>query len=153
MSRQFQVTFDAHDPRALSIFWREVLGYVHPGPPGVELADGADPLAAWDDFLERAGVPEAQRNSRSALEDPDGVGPRLFFQQVPEDKVAKNRVHLDVRAAPGLTGDERMAALELECQRLVALGATRLRRAEPELPMSDGYIVMADPEGNEFCLD
>ncbi|HKE75733.1 MAG TPA: VOC family protein [Acidimicrobiales bacterium] len=152
MSREIQVTFDTHDPQALSSFWRDALGYVHPAPPGVELPDGADPLAAWDDFLDRAGVPEDQRNTRAAVEDPDGNGPRLFFQQVPEDKVVKNRVHLDVRAAPGLMGDERMAALEAECDRLVGLGATRLRRFEPD-PMSAGFIVMADPEGNEFCLD
>ena len=153
MSRDIQVTFDAHDPAALSSFWREVLGYVHPGPPGVDLPEGADPLAAWDDFLARAGVPEEKRNTASAVEDPDGHGPRLFFQQVPEDKVAKNRVHLDVRAAPGLQGEERMAALEAECTRLVALGAMRLRRCEPAPPMSLGFIVMTDPEGNEFCLD
>jgi len=152
-SRHFQVTFDAHDPRALSSFWREVLGYVHPGPPGVELPAGADPLAAWDDFLAGVGVPEDRRNTRSALEDPDGHGPRLFFQQVPEDKVAKNRVHLDVRAAPGLEGEARMAALEAESERLVALGATRVRRHEPEPPLSTGWLVMTDPEGNEFCLD
>lgn len=102
----------------------------------MDLPAGADPLAAWDDFLARIGVPEEQRNSRSAIEDPDGQGPRVFFQQVPEDKVAKNRVHLDVRAAPGLQGDERMAALEAECERLVALGGTRLRRFEPAPPMS-----------------
>ncbi|NTW38897.1 MAG: VOC family protein [Cellulomonadaceae bacterium] len=153
MSRDFQVTFDAHDPRALSTFWRDVLGYVHPGPPGVDVPSGADPLAAWDDFLERAHVPLDQRNSASALEDPDGHRPRLFFQQVPEGKIAKNRVHLDVRAAPGLAGEERMAALELECVRLVELGASRLRRFEPAPPMSSGHIVMTDPEGNEFCLD
>jgi Glyoxalase-like domain len=153
MSRPIQVTFDARDPRALSSFWREVLGYVHPSPPGVDLPAGADPLAAWDDFLARAGVPEEQRNSASAIEDPGGQGPRLFFQQVPEGKVAKNRVHLDVRSAPGLQGDERMAALEAECERLVALGATRLSRSEPDPPMSAGFIVMTDPEGNEFCLD
>lgn len=153
MSRDFQVTFDAHDPRALSTFWRDVLGYVHPGPPGVDVPDGVDPLAVWDEFLARVGVPEEQRNTRSAIEDPDGNGPRLFFQQVPEDKVAKNRVHLDVRAAPGLQGEERMAALEAECDRLVALGATRLHRHEPAPPLSSGHIVMADPEGNEFCLD
>ncbi|GAB2487731.1 VOC family protein [Nocardiopsis aegyptia] len=153
MSRRIQVTFDAHDPRALSTFWRDVLGYVHPGPPGVELAEGADPLAAWEDFLARIGVPEEHRNAKSAIEDPDGEGPRIFFQQVPEDKVAKNRVHLDVRAAPGLQGEQRMAALEAECSRLVALGATRLRRDEPAPPLSAGFIVMADPEGNEFCLD
>ncbi|MEU0402398.1 VOC family protein [Streptomyces sp. NPDC006197] len=153
MSRRFQVTFDAHDPRALSSFWRDALGYVHPGPPGVELPEGADLLAAWDDFLARAGVPEAERNARSAIEDPDGQGPRVFFQRVPEDKAGKNRVHLDVRAAPGLVGEERMAALEAECDRLVGLGAKRVRRFEPAPPMSGGHIVMTDPEGNEFCLD
>jgi Glyoxalase-like domain len=153
MSRHVQVTFDAHDPRALSSFWRDVLGYVHPGPPGVDLPEGADPLAAWDDFLAKVGVPEEQRNTKSAIEDPDGGGPRFFFQQVPEGKVAKNRVHLDVRAAPGLSGEQRMAALEIECHRLVALGATRLRREEPAVSMSDGFIVMTDLEGNEFCLD
>ena len=153
MSRHIQITFDARDPSALSSFWRDALGYVHPAPPGVELPEGADPLAAWDEFLARAGVPEEQRNSRSAVEDPDGHGPRLFFQQVPEGKVAKNRVHLDVRAAPGLHGEERMAALEAECDRLVALGAKRVQRFEPEPPLSAGFIVMTDPEGNEFCLD
>ena len=153
MSRTVQITFDAHDPRALSTFWRDALGYVHPGPPGVALPDGADPLAAWDDVLARMGVPEHARNSRSALEDPDGTGPRLFFQQVPEGKTAKNRVHLDVRAAPGLQGAERMAALEAECDRLVALGASRVARHEPEPPLSAGHLVMTDPEGNEFCLD
>ncbi|GAA1332882.1 VOC family protein [Saccharothrix algeriensis] len=153
MSRHFQVTFDAHDPRALASFWRDVLGYAHPGPPGVELPEGADPLAAWDDFLARIGVPEEQRNTRSAVEDPEGNGPRLFFQQVPEGKAAKNRVHLDVRVAPGLQGEERMAALEAECDRLVALGAKRVRRYEAAPPLSAGFIVMADPEGNEFCLD
>ncbi|WP_420112652.1 VOC family protein [Pseudactinotalea sp.] len=153
MSRTIQVTFDAHDPAALSTFWRDVLGYVHPAPPGVELASGEDPLAAWADFLERSGVPEDQRNSASALEDPEGVGPRIFFQQVPEGKVAKNRVHLDVRTASELRGDERMAALEAECERLLALGATRVDRHEPEQPTSIGFIVMRDPEGNEFCLD
>nr|WP_042195483.1 VOC family protein [Kibdelosporangium sp. MJ126-NF4]CEL22042.1 conserved hypothetical protein SCC24.31c [Kibdelosporangium sp. MJ126-NF4]CTQ92824.1 conserved hypothetical protein SCC24.31c [Kibdelosporangium sp. MJ126-NF4] len=153
MSRHIQVTFDAHDPAALSTFWRDVLGYVHPGPPGVSLPEGADPLVAWDVFLEQVGVPVDQRNTRSAIEDPDGHGPRVFFQQVPEDKAGKNRVHLDVRAAPGLRGAERMAALEAECSRLVGLGAVRVRRFEPGPPMSAGHIVMTDPEGNEFCLD
>jgi len=153
MSRQLQVTFDSHDPRALSSFWRDVLGYIHPVPPGLELPEGADPLAAWDDFLARAGVPEDQRNAASAIEDPDGYGPRLYFQRVPEAKLTKNRVHLDVRAAPGRQGEARMAALEAECQRLIALGAVRVRRHEPAPPMDVGHIVMTDPEGNEFCLD
>ncbi|RZT84425.1 hypothetical protein EV383_1266 [Pseudonocardia sediminis] len=153
MSRHVQITVDARDPRTLSLFWADALGYVVPGPPGVDLPDGADPLAAWDDFLARIGVPEDQRNTRSAIEDPDGHGPRMFFQQVPEDKVAKNRLHLDVRAAPGLEGEERMTALETECARLVARGATRVWREDPAPPMVSGHIVMTDPEGNEFCLD
>src|SRR5690606_3688173 len=92
MSRTSQVTSVAHEPRAPSTLWRDALGYVHPGPPGVELPDGADPLAAWDEFLAGIGVPEDQRNTRSAIEDPDGRGPRVFFQQVPERKTVKNRV-------------------------------------------------------------
>jgi catechol 2,3-dioxygenase-like lactoylglutathione lyase family enzyme len=143
--RAVQVTFDAHDPGALSRFWCEVLGYrLDDPPPGFD---------TWDAALEAFGVPEDQRNSASACHDPTGAGPRLFFQQVPEGKTAKNRVHLDVRAAPGREGEERMAALEAECKRLVALGATRIERHEPAPPMSGGHIVLRDPEGNELCLD
>ena len=92
-------------------------------------------------------MPEEERNNASASVDPDGAGPRLFFQKVPEGKTAKNRLHLDVRAAPGLEGDERMAALEAECERLVALGATRLQRSEPAPPMSAGLHRDAGPRG------
>jgi hypothetical protein len=77
----------------------------------------------------------------------------VFFQRVPEGKAAKNRLHLDVRAAPGLVGDERMAALEGEATRLEGLGARRLGRHEPAAPLEAGHLVLADPEGNEFCLD
>lgn len=153
MTTEFQVTFDCHDPAALSLFWRDVLGYVHPAPPGVELGEGDDPLLAWHRFLDQMNVPVEHRNRSSALQDPTGRGPRIFFQQVPEGKVVKNRVHLDVRAAPGLEADERLNALEAECSRLLALGATRVQRFEPEPYLSGGFIVMQDPEGNEFCLD
>lgn len=141
--REIQVTFDCADPRALSLFWNAVLGYrLPPPPPGFE---------SWDAFSD--SLPAEARNSASASEDPAGNGPRLFFQRVPESKVVKNRVHLDVRAAPGLSGDERMAALETEADRLVALGAQRLARFEPAPPMGAGHLVLSDPEGNEFCLD
>jgi len=153
MAREFQITMDAGDPIPLSRFWAAALRYVVEPPPHRELAPGEDPIEAWTEFLEQAGVPEDQRGSAAASGDPDGRGPRVFFQRVPEPKTAKNRVHLDVRAAPGLTGEERMAALEAESDRLVALGATQLRRHEPAPPMSAGFLVMADPEGNEFCLD
>src|SRR6476469_8124336 len=146
MSRTVQITFDAADPNGLAEFCNQVLGYTFQPPP-----DGFD---TWDDALDRWGVPEEDRNMASASIDPEGRGPRLFYQRVPEGKSAKNRVHLDVRAAPGIEGsDERMAALEAECERLVALGGSRVRRSEPAPPMSQGFIVMADPEGNEFCLD
>ena len=138
-----QVTFDCADPRALSLFWNDVLGYELPPPP-----PGFD---SWDAFSET--LPEEKRNMASASQDPEGVGPRLFFQQVPEGKSVKNRLHLDVRAAPGLQGEERMAALEAECERLLALGATRVERHEPDPPFAGGHIIMQDPEGNEFCLD
>ncbi len=153
MTRELQVTFDAADPVALSRFWAEALHYVVQPPPGRELAPGEDPFEAWATFLEAAGVPEDQRDAASAIVPGDGSGPRVFFQKVPEPKAGKNRVHLDVRAAPGLVGEARMSALEAECDRLVALGGTRLQRHEPAPPMSHGFLVLADPEGNEFCLD
>jgi hypothetical protein len=119
------------------------IGYELPPPP-----PGFD---SWDAFA--ATLPPEHRNIASASEDPAGVGPRLFFQQVPESKSVKNRLHLDVRAAPGLEGEQRMAALEAEAERLVGLGATRVQRHEPRPPMAAGHIVMQDPGANEFCLD
>jgi hypothetical protein len=80
------------------------------------------------------------------------VGPRLFFQRVPEGKVVKNRLHLDVRDGSGLVGEERLAALETECARLVALGAVRVRLL-PANGLDESCLVMQDIEGNEFCLD
>jgi hypothetical protein len=144
MPQDMQITFDCADPGALADFWAVVLGYQKEPPPA-----GFD---SWDDALRAWGVPEDQWNSRSALVDPEGRRPRVFFQQVPEGKTAKNRVHLDIRTAVGLQGEERMATLEAEAARLVALGAIRFLRFEPDA-MDPGFIVMRDPEGNEFCLD
>jgi hypothetical protein len=140
--KQFQVTFDCAEPERVARFWCEVLGYVVPPPP--------EGFASWDDF-ERALPPEDQ-GSWFACIDPSGVGPRLFFQRVPEGKVVKNRVHLDVRVGTGLVGEERLATLEAECARLIALGAVRLRLL-PADDDNESCIVMQDIEGNEFCLD
>lgn len=140
--RHFQVTFDCAIPERVGRFWCEALGYVVPPPP--------PGFADWGEFDD--ALPAAKQGSAFACVDPDGVGPRLFFQRVPEGKTVKNRVHLDIRVAPGLDGSDRLAALEAECARLVELGATRLRL----LPAADGEescIVMRDVEGNEFCLD
>ncbi|GAC69615.1 VOC family protein [Gordonia soli] len=145
MATEIQVTFDCADPAALAAFWADLLGYeIAPPPPGFD---------SWPEGLLALDIPPERHNDASAVVDPTGAGPRIFFQRVAEGKSAKNRVHLDVRAAPGLEGDERMAALEQVAERLVATGATRLERFEPALPLSAGQIVMADPEGNEFCLD
>jgi hypothetical protein len=144
MGRDIQVTFDCADPALLAAFWAHALGGVVPDPP-----DGS---TGWDAFLAARGVPPERRNDASVVEDPDGVRPRVFFQRVPEGKMAKNRVHLDIRAAPGLAGDERMAALETVAIDLVGHGATVVRRQEPG-GLDAGHIVMQDLEGNEFCLD
>jgi catechol 2,3-dioxygenase-like lactoylglutathione lyase family enzyme len=145
MARDVQVTFDCADPARLAAFWAEALGY--------QLQDPPEGFESWEQALDAMAVPPERRNDASAVVDPAGSGPRLYFQRVPERKQAKNRVHLDVRAAPGLEGESRMAALEAEAERLVSYGATRLQRFEPDPPFGGGHIVMADPEGNEFCLD
>lgn len=145
MARHLQITIDAADPETLGTFWADVLGYRQMDPPGGH--------ATWNEALAAMGVPEKRWNDANAIVDPDGDGPRIFLQRVPEEKAGKNRLHLDVRAAPGLEGEPRMAALEQESERLVVLGAKRLERFEPAPPLGAGWIVMADPEGNEFCLD
>ncbi|WP_217197137.1 VOC family protein [Streptomyces buecherae] len=140
--RKFQVTFDCAEPERVARFWCEVLGYEVPPPP--------EGFASWDDFVR--SLPPERQDSAFACVDPSGEGPRLFFQRVPEDKVAKNRVHLDVRVGTGLVGAERLAALEAECTRLVALGAERVRLLVAD-GVNESCIVMRDVEGNEFCLD
>jgi hypothetical protein len=123
--KHFQVTFDCHDTDRVARFWCEVLGY----------------------------VPAAGQDGRAyACADPNGVGPRLYFQKVPEGKTVKNRVHLDVRVGTGLVGAERLAALEAERDRLVALGATQVQVLLGD-EENESCIGMQDVEGNEFCLD
>ncbi|MYX76966.1 VOC family protein [Streptomyces sp. SID3915] len=140
--RQFQITFDCAEPERVARFWCEVLGYVVPPPP-----KGFDTWGAFGRTL-----PPERQGAAFACVDPSGVGPRLFFQRVPEGKAVKNRVHLDVRVGTGLVGEERLAALEAECARLVALGAVR-----GQMLLADGVnescLGMQDVEGNEFCLD
>lgn len=140
--KQVQVTFDCARPRAVAAFWKEVLGYVDPPtPPGFE---------TWEAF--DATLPEERQGSAWACQDPTGVGPRLFFQRVPEAKAGKNRLHLDVRVGVGLTGDDRVSALEAEADRLEQLGARRVRLMRAD-GVNESCQVMQDVEGNEFCLD
>ncbi|MFD4370491.1 VOC family protein [Streptomyces sp. NPDC058486] len=139
--KKFQVTFDCAEPERVARFWCEVLGHDVPPPP--------EGFAAWGDF-ERAH-PDHRGPAYAAI-DPADDSPRMYFQRVPEDKVAKNRVHLCVRVGTGLVGDERLAVLEAECARLVALGAVRQRLLKAD-GVYESCIVMQDIEGNEFCLD
>ena len=136
------MTFDCANPRAVAEFWKGVLGYVDPPVP--------TGFPSWDAF--DAALPVASQGSTWAAQDPHGVGPRLFFQRVPEAKAVKNRVHLDVRVGVNLTGDERVLALENEAARLETLGGRRLRllAADEE---NEACLVMQDVERNEFCLD
>ncbi|MFI5637982.1 VOC family protein [Streptomyces goshikiensis] len=142
MIKKFQVTFDCAQPERVARFWCEVLGYVVPPPP--------EGFATWDDY--NGSLPPERRDASFVCMDPAGEGPRMYFQRVPEGKVAKNRMHLDVRAGTGLVGEERLATLDAERARLVALGAVHVRTllADEE---NESCILMQDVEGNEFCLD
>lgn len=143
MDRRFAVTFDAADPRALGTFWAAALGYVEEPPPA--------PFEDWPSTFVAWGLPEERWNDAYAIVDPDGVGPRVFLQKVPEPKTAKNRVHLDVGVPGGAGRAERPGPDEVRAnaQRLVGLGARILREFD-EAAMGF-WIVLADPEGNEFC--
>lgn len=143
MAVTFQVTLDCADPDRLARFWAAALGYQLQDPPA-----GFD---SWPAFLATQGWSEDEWGAASAIVDPAGVGPRLFFQRVPEPKVSKNRVHLDVNVGGGhaVSLAERRRKVSAAVERLEALGATR--GAEFELH-AEYWLVMSDPEGNEFCL-
>lgn len=141
MSRTVQITFDAADPALLGSFWAEALGYTAEPPPS-----GFD---SWPAALAAFGVPEEKFNDAYAVLDPDGAQ-RIFFQRVPEPKTAKNRVHLDVRVSDrGTPVAEQERAIQHEASRLEGLGAAR---QDWVLEMGRHFMVMLDPEGNEFCL-
>jgi hypothetical protein len=136
-----QIVFDCANPDTLATFWAEALHYQKQDPPSG--------FVSWPDFLKAQGIPESEWNSASAIVDPDGVGSRIYFQRVPEGKVVKNRVHLDLnvggpRSAPH---DERRRRVDAEVGRLVQLGARRSRTVEER---GEYFINMFDPEGNEF---
>ena len=145
MDRRLQIVLDAHDPRAVGTFWAEVLGYVEDPPP--------EGFATWEDALRAWGLPEERWNDAYAIVDPQGAGPRLYLQKVPESKTVKNRLHLDV-GLPGAGtrrgGPPDRDAIRARAAELEAWGATRVREFDDA---QQGYwIVMQDPEGNEFCL-
>ena len=138
-----QITIDCADPAALGAFWAAALGYVVQPPP--------DGFASWPEALTAWGVPEEDFNSANAIVDPDGVAPRLFFQRVPEAKAGKNRLHLDIPASDGVGTpvERKLAQCQVKADELVAAGARVVGVVEE---MGSGWIVLQDPEGNEFCV-
>jgi hypothetical protein len=143
-----QVTIDCDEPIALAAFWAEAMGYVVENNTALirrvmetGQADAAHVVDLGDRLAWRGFA--AVRHP----EDPfdafrgNGRGRRVLFQKVPEPKTGKNRVHLDL-----MVGDERHRQ---EVDRIVALGASVLR--EVDEPMGR-WTVLADPEGNEFCV-
>ncbi len=134
-----QVTFDVADPHAQAAFWAAVLGMEvedHSTLVDKLVADGLMPA---EDRVTVDGRPAFREVA--ACRDPDGVEPRLYFQQVPEGKVAKNRVHLDIHVDP--------ENKEAEVARATGLGAELIGTHSDRGPTT---YVLLDPEENEFCL-
>ena len=150
MTPTWQLAVDCSDSARLVAFWCEALGYVpEPAPEGWD---------SWLAYWRAGGIPEEElvgaEEGSGAIVDPEGVRPRIWFQEVPEPKSVKNRLHLDVRHTPGreaMPYAERRASVDAEVERLVGLGASIAYRNAPE--GADYYAVtLRDPEGNEFCL-
>jgi hypothetical protein len=113
------------------------------------LAYPAPDVEGWHNFLRSQGRSEEDLNATFAIEDPAGVRPRMFFQRVHDPKSVKNRVHVDL-AAPISGSSDRAEEIDAFAERLTALGAHRLRAVKKD----DSYfLVLAEPEGNEFCVD
>lgn len=147
MATPVQVVLDCADPAGLARFWATALGYQTEEPPVG--------YGTWEEWLAAQGVPEDRWNAANAVVDPEGRGPRLFFQRVPERKAVKNRSHLDLNVGGGFgtPPEERRRRVDAEVERLVEAGATKVGVATPSGPQDSGYCVnMRDPEGNEFDL-
>src|ERR1700722_8420383 len=135
MAQRIDLTFDCADASAVATFWKLALGYIdEPAPP---------PFKTRGEWLASFGVPEEEWGKGAWLCDPAGLGPRLSLLPVPERKVAKNRLHIDIRVSGQGTEDEIW-------DRIMALVNTL--RAAGGQPVPKHHVVMADPEGNEFCV-
>ena len=138
---RFQVVIDCADPERLATFWASALGYERQAPP--------EGFESWEAWLTAHGVPESEWNSANAVIDPTGVGPRLFFQRVPETKSGKNRLHLDLNVGGGPSApiEQRRSRVDAEAERLVGLGARKVRAFDER---GEYWVALVDPEGNEF---
>jgi hypothetical protein len=140
MATDFQVVVDCAAPHELADWWADALGWQVEAQDAAFIRRMIDAGYATDDETTTHNGALVWKTG-AAINSPDPNRPRLLFQQVPEGKRVKNRMHLDLRV-----GAERR---EAEVARLVAAGATELHRA------SQGpheWATLADPEGNEFCV-
>ncbi|MGW6913487.1 VOC family protein [Kitasatospora sp. NPDC054939] len=148
MPLHWKLVIDCTDPIAQTAFWAAALGYtVEDHSELIGRLRAADQVPA-DAVTEVDG--HAAWRTLAAVRHPDdpyeratgiGLGRRLLFQAVPEPKQGKNRLHMDLHTEPGTR--------DAEAERLRELGATVLRHVQE--PGTD-HLVMADPEGNEFCV-
>lgn len=141
MAIPLQIVIDCADPKQLAAFWSAALQYKVQDPP--------DGYTSWESFLEARQTPPAEWDNFSAIVDPEKKGPRIYFQRVPESKTVKNRLHLDINASTGSPADQALTQIEATVQRLIALGARELYRCAEN---DDFWVTLADPEGNEFCI-
>ncbi|MBG0560878.1 VOC family protein [Actinoplanes aureus] len=142
MAYGFQIAVDATEPHTLADWWAETLGWrVEPQDEGFIKEMIAKGFATEAETIRHNGA--LVWKAGAAIRHPDDLpgAPRVLFQQVPEAKTVKNRMHLDVRV-----GDEDQGAVR---DRLIARGATFLwdGRQGPHT-----WLTMADPENNEFCI-
>jgi hypothetical protein len=142
MPYTFQVAFDCHDPHALADWWADALGW-EVQPISKEFIEQmiAEGYASEDDTTTHRG--HLVWKTGAAIKHPHSRDdtPRVLFQQVPENKTTKNRVHLDIRV-----GDEDVETI---VRRLREAGATHLHDGQ-QGPHT--WVTLADPEGNEFCV-
>ncbi|MFJ1926009.1 MULTISPECIES: VOC family protein [unclassified Streptomyces] len=121
-SRFTELSVDCHDPERLAAFWCEVLDF-----QVLDRGEGKVEIGSWVPTVEEVRARQ--------------MPPTLLFIQVPEGKAVKNRLHLDVSPIDDST--------EGEVSRLLDLGATRTDVGQGP---DRNWVVMADPEGNEFCV-
>ncbi|MFJ2770655.1 VOC family protein [Streptomyces sp. NPDC087300] len=139
MANGIDLTLDCTDARLLAAFWKTALGYVDEPPPA--------PFATREEWFASFDPAEDESVHDCAwLRDPDGIRPRLSLLKVAEPKTAKNRLHIDVRVPGHGDADARWARIRAEAARLVAAGGSVLAEFEGH------HVVLADPEGNEFCV-
>ncbi|MEU4740964.1 VOC family protein [Actinosynnema sp. NPDC023658] len=138
MAHTIGLALDCHHPTRLAEFWKLALGYEDEPPP--------PPFTTREEWVAEFASPDDDQDDGAWLHDPSGVGPKLFLQQVREPKTEKIRLHLDVRVSLEAPKAMRWVVVERKVAELVEAGG-RVVGVYPE-----HHVVMADPEGNEFCV-